>query len=301
MVTTIRFHHDSDGITSAYLTSFGVKNAKLDGWDGAFGDTTGLKAGDWMVDMRPKHNMMNLNVIDHHLPHPKDRKYNLIYDRPEPASLQCWEYFKDYIPKEEWWKVVIGIVGDGQPELIPPQVFESCPMLLTNWKTSMYQNYGKWKVNYFPMYKLMSSGINAILRRHDFETAIQVMKYVKTPDQLLNDSRIAKAKAQVSAEFKRIQDNCKSYELPLVNVFVYESQYRMTGYIASTMGGATDKTTIAINSLDQSGSLRGDLAEYIKYKTRDLDYLTLDGHSGFMGMKVRVDPEVFVNDLIKVL
>ena len=89
----IRFHHDADGITTAYLSSFGIKGSVLDGWDGKFGDTTGLKAGDWMVDMRPMQNMEGLNVIDHHTPHREDRKYNAILDEV-PASLIAYRKLK---------------------------------------------------------------------------------------------------------------------------------------------------------------------------------------------------------------
>jgi len=299
----IRYHHDADGISSAYMCHFGVKGAELDGWDGIFGDTTGLTDGDWMVDMRPIIDMKGLNLIDHHGPHSHLKNVNLVSVKETPASLQCWEYFKDSIPKEQWWKVVIGVVGDGQPELIPPEVFEECPMLLQNWKTSIYQNYGKWKPNYFPMYKLLSSGVNALLRMHKFEDAINVLKFSQTPDEILTDTRVARAKGQVSAEFKRIMDNCKAYQLPFLDVYLYESKYRMTGYVASTMGSATDKTVIAINTLNGSGSLRGDLSAYIRYKTKHLDYLTLDGHPGFMGLKIKngVGTEIFIDDLIKLI
>ena len=76
--TKIRAHHDADGIISAYFLAYGIKDPKIELWDGKFGDTTGLKKGDWMVDMRPLQNMEGLNCIDHHLPHREDRKYELI-------------------------------------------------------------------------------------------------------------------------------------------------------------------------------------------------------------------------------
>jgi len=302
MTTIIRGHHDADGITSAYFTAYGVRGSKMEIWDGAFGDTTGLKAGDWMVDMKPIQNLEGLNVIDHHLPHPEDRKYNLVVsNRPEPATLLCWEYFKDSIPKDQWWKVAIGVNGDGQPELIPPEVFEEHPILLQNWKTSIYNRYSKWTPYYVPLYKLLSSGINALLRKHDMESAINVMRFSNTPRELLNDDKVIRAKAQVSAEFKKITETCDSYSIPYLDIYLYKSNFRMTGYVAQTMGSSTDRTTMAINTQDGSGSLRGSLSGYIKYKTRHLDYLTLDGHPGFMGMKIKVGADVFVKDLISIL
>jgi len=91
---TLRCHHDADGIVTAYFTSFGVDNAEIEIWDGDFGDTTGLKPGDYMLDMRPIQNMEGLICIDHHLPHIENRKYTLISD-VVPASLIAYNLYKE--------------------------------------------------------------------------------------------------------------------------------------------------------------------------------------------------------------
>jgi hypothetical protein len=299
---TVRFHHDPDGIISAYFAMFGVKGAKPEPWNGKFGDTTGLQKGDWMVDMRPIQNMEGLNLIDHHQPYPDNHKYKIVSGEREPASYQCWKLWKDKIPKNQWWKLAIGVVGDGQPELIPYEVFEECPELLSKWKTSCYQSYGKWKVSYYPMYKLMSSGVNALMRKAEFDKAMNVLKFNETPTDLLTDSTVIKAKAEVSTEFEYIMRHCKSYEIDHnLAVFVYNSDVRMSGYVASAMQGSLDKTVIAVNGRDGRGSLRGDLALYYRDKLKILDYLVLDGHPGFMGLNISVKPEIFVNDLVRVL
>ena len=94
MTKTIRAHHDADGITSAYFTSFGVKDSKIELWDGEFGDVTGLKKGDWMCDMRPNKDLKGLTVIDHHLPHMEEHEYEL-FGEDVPASLIAFNKFKE--------------------------------------------------------------------------------------------------------------------------------------------------------------------------------------------------------------
>jgi len=296
-MTKIRYHHDADGITSAYLLSYGVKSPVLDGWDGEFGDTTGLAKGDWMVDMRPLQNMEGLNVIDHHLPHREDRAYKLISDNV-PASLITWREFKEEIPKSEWWKVVIGIVGDGQPELIPTEVFDSCPQLLSNVKTSSYVSYGKWKIGYYPAYKLLSSYINAFLRQHKFTEALNLLTYSQNPLNILNSKSAQMAKQAVKTEFENIIRSCNSYDFGNFALFLFNSDFRMSGYVASVMQGALDgKTVISINRKDGSGSIRGDLAFYWKDKLSHLDYLIIGGHPGFCGLTLKANPETFLKDL----
>jgi hypothetical protein len=301
IIPKIRYHHDADGITTAYLASYGIKNAKLEGWDGKFGDTTGLKSGDWMVDMRPMQNMEGLNVIDHHLPHREDRKYNLISDEV-PASLIAFNKYKEDIPKSEWWKVAIGVMGDGQPELIPPEVFNQCPQLLTRVKTSSYQSYGKWKISYYPTYKLLSSYVNSFLRKRDFENALNLIQYSQQPSNILHSVKAQMAKLDVRKEFENIIKTCDSYDFADISVFIFQSDYRMTGYIASAMQGSLDgKTVMAINRKDGSGSLRGELAYYFRDKLDSLDYLLIDGHPGFCGVTVTSNPDNLIEDLVKLL
>ena len=87
----------------------------------------------------------------------------------------------------------------------------------------------------------------------------------------------------------------------LTRIFTYKSPYRMSGYVASTMQNNLDKTIIALDESTGGGSCRGDLTIYIKDKLKDLDYLVLDGHPGFMGLNISVSPETFVNDIIRIL
>jgi len=300
-MVTIRCHHDADGITSGYFLSFTIPNSKIEIWNGKFGDTTGLKRDDWMVDMRPIQNMKDLNVIDHHLPHREDREYKLISDI-HPASFITWNLYKEEIPKQEWWKLAIGLVGDGQPELIPTEVYDSCPQLLTDFKTSVYQSYGKWNIGYYPSYKLLSSYINALLRTKRFEDALNLVAYSQNPKDILNSTKARGAKADVKKNLEDILKTCNSYDFQDLAIFIFESEYRMSGYLASTLQSSlSGKTIMAINRLDGSGSLRGDLAHYWRDKLKHLEYLQIDGHPGFCGLNISCNPDTLVEDIIRML
>jgi len=298
--TIIRAHHDADGLISAYFTAYGVPKAQIQLWDGEFGDTTGLKEGDYMVDMRPKQNMKGLNVIDHHGPYPEDREYELITGE-KPASYLCWEKFKEEIPKSDWWKLAIGVCGDGQPELIPAEIFNECPQLLSRMKTSAGMYYGKWKINYYPLYKSLSSHVNSLLRKSEFEKAINLIRFSDTPLNIVTSSDAITAKREVKDEFEKIIKTSKSYDFEDIAIFVFNSDFRMSGYIASAMQHSLDKTIMAINMRTGRGSLRGDLALYFKDKMKDLEYLYIDGHPGFMGLSITVNPDVLIYDLIDIL
>ena len=123
---TIFFHHDPDGVTSALFTYYHLNKKANVKCPEIFGDTDGWKDGDYMVDMRPTTGDIKGTVIDHHPNHIEDRKYEL-YHEEYPASLITYEMFKEDIPEKDRWKVACGLVGDGQPELIPPEVFIQTP------------------------------------------------------------------------------------------------------------------------------------------------------------------------------
>lgn len=300
MTTVIRAHHDADGITTAYFTSHHVKEPKIELWNGEFGDTKGLKEGDWLCDMRPIKDTKGLNVIDHHGPYSLKRSYHLIYDEV-PASLIAWREFKDEIPKSEWWKVVIGVTGDGQPELLPFEIFKECPALLTPTKTYAGESYGKWKFSYFPTYKLLSSPINSLLRKHMFDEAIELITEAKQPRDIIKNPKALTAKKDCKDERNKIMASCDIKTFKNLNVVIFYSDYRMSGYIASVVNGATDTTTMCINSRTNRGSLRGDLALYWKERLSGLKYLNIDGHPGFMGASITVNTETLVEDVIKLL
>ncbi len=306
-------HHDADGITSAFFTQFGMGEAEIV-FPSKFGDTSKFEKGDVMVDMRPDNPNIEGLVIDHHFPHPdkNNRKYKLIPDIPMkdfqysrdivPASLLCWMEFKEKIPKSEWWKLAIGLAGDGQLELMPTEVFEECPALKKTVKTSAYQSYGNWKISMYPLYKLLSSPINAFLRKGEYESALNLIKYSDSPYTLYSSEDAMIAKRDIKNEFQTAVKDSEIFDYGDLQVVVYYSKYRMSGYIASALQSSlNEKTLMAINKRDGSLSVRGDLACYYKDKLKVLDYITIDGHAGFMGGKLTKNYNKLISDLDEVL
>lgn len=295
----IRGHWDVDGAVSAFFTSMGVPNSEIEiaDYEKGFGNTTGLTKDDYMVDMHPQDDTWNGTVIDHHLPYPEEHSYTL-YSDDAPASLIAWRMFKDKIPKSEWWKLVCGIVGDGQPELIPVEVFDLCPGLLKNVKTSIYQSYGNWKVSLMPLYRLLSSGLNAFMRKGEYESALNLLKYSSSPLDIYTSEDVRIAKLDIRNEFQSAVKDADIFDYENLAVVIYYSKYRMSGYIASSLQSSlNNKTIMAINKRNGSVSLRGDLAPYYQDKFKELKYLEVAGHLKFMGGKLKKNYHTLIKDL----
>jgi len=293
-------HHDPDGLISAYFTKKAVGGDIVVVEE--FGDTSKWQKGDYMVDMRPKDPKIEGQVIDHHPNHPTivERKYNLIWDNV-PASLICWRLYKDKIPKDEWWKVVIGVVGDGQANLIPAEVFESNKMLLQNLKTYSRLSYGDWKISYYPVYLLLSSPINAFARCGEYRTALNLIEKAKSPLDIIENKEAIAKKSEVAKACESAIDNARIYDFTNLKVVLFRSEnIRLSGYVASKLAGQSN-TVLAINEVNGHLSLRGDLSLYYKEKFKKLKYLELDGHPGFMGGRLKTDTSVFLNDLVELL
>lgn len=292
-------HHDPDGVVSALFVSYGEQITDVR-FPEEFGDISEIEEGDFMLDMRPSENIAGFTCIDHHLDHPEKPKYKLIWDNV-PTSLITWRLYKEEIPKSEWWKLAVGLVGDYSPELIPYEVFYECPALLRNIKTSSYYSYGDWKINTYPLYKLLSSPINALCKIHREKDAYLLLASSSDPYSLYHSELGIKAKEIISDEAKRIMNEMELEEYDNLVIASFVSDYRMTGHIASILqnGYYSNKTVMAINKKDGSLSLRGDLALYYKQLLSNLEYIELGGHAGAMGGKIRKHIDIFREDLDK--
>jgi len=294
-------HHDADGITSALFLQYGIGEELEVVFPEKFGDTSKWVTGSYMVDMRPRNPDIEGIVIDHHLPHPEHHKYELI-SAEYPASLITWETYKDKIPKKEWWKLAVGLSGDGQPELMPTEVYKEHPSLLKTVKSSLYQRYGRWTASMFPIYKLLSSMINAYLRKGEYESAFNLLKYSKSPMNLYTSEDARIAKADVKNEYMALLKDSEIVDYGNLAIVLFSSKYRMSGYVGSSLQDVlSNKTIMAINKRNGSLSLRGDLATYYRDILKPLDYLEIDGHSAFMGGKCTKNYNDLLEDLDKLL
>jgi len=297
---TIFCHHDADGVISAYFTSFSVKDSVKIKITREFGDTTGWQDNDIMTDMRPNNPAIDGIVIDHHPNHPEERNYILFWDTV-PASLIAFRQFKDEIPKNEHWKLVIGLVGDGQPELTPPEIFRDNPILLRRVNTKIYQSYGKWSVNTIPIYKVLSSYVNAMLRLHKYDETLKLIRDAKSPTDIYMSEEAIKAKEELHFEFESSLKNADILEFENLIVVSFISDARLTGYIASVLNSATGKTILAVNQKTGKLSMRGDLAGYYRDILNIYPFFDLDGHAGYMGGKTTKLGKDFFNAISSIL
>jgi len=276
----IHCHDDADGLTSALFTSFAINPEKIL-VKTKFGDISDWSKGDYMVDMRPESPDIEGVVIDHHLDHPDERNYTLIWD-DVPATMIAFNTFKEHIPKTQYWKAVIGLGGDAALHLLTSEIIESDPQLRMNVKTSISS---KWDVNvhYYPLYRMLSSDINALLRIRKINEALQLMILSERPLDIHENEDVISAKSILKDEVKRVLNSCEVYSIKEVNVAVINTEFKLTGYIATILDKSGASTTIVINKNDRSVSVRGDLALYLKEKLNSLNYIEFSGHPGFMG------------------
>jgi len=296
-------HHDADGLTSAYFTLLGNPKSEIV-ITKEFGDVSGWTDGDIMVDMRPQDPNINGLVIDHHPGHPDKRNYNLIWSNEYPASYLAFNKYKSSIPKSVYWKLAIGLGGDNRLDLLTSEIIDSDPQLLYKVKTYIYQSYGNWQVSYYPVYKLLSSYVNALLRIYRYDDAKAIMNMSERPMDIIKYKPAIDAKNIVRDEIKNIMSSADIVDFGNIQIVFFNSNYRLTGYIATVLGNAKDtsgSTILAINEKDGSMSLRGDLALYYRDKLNKLPYLEIDGHPGFMGGHIKQNKTKFLDDLYKII
>jgi len=305
MTNTIHTHHDADGIAAAYMTSFAHPDSKIHIPE-EFGDVSSWKDGDIMTDMRPVDPSIKGTVIDHHPGHAPigTRKYTLHFFH-KPATLGAWEMFKDKIPKDQWWKAMVGAVGDGQAEKVPYEIWNECKPLLKKYSTYVSKKRGtnSWSYGSYPIYQSLSSPVNAFCRVGKYDEIFDILKLVDTPLELIKHPEVIKQKKKNSSQFNGIMYGSQVLTLPNLRIVVYKSNsIRVTGWVASVLGN-NDDTCIAINELNGHLSVRGVLSNYLKglCKEHGLDYISFDGHDGFMGGRITEDPYKLYYDLMEIL
>ena len=299
-ISQIAVHDDADGLTSAVLLAKFHDVQKIFVPD-EFGDTLDPETksdSEVMVDMVPLNPMKDILVFDHHPNHPakEERKYTLIWDSV-PTSLIVYSIFEDLIPEQERWKVAVGLVGDGQAELIPPSIWKAFPELLMGYGT-VYEKYGDVKISSWPVYIRLSSGINAAckLGSDKWYTAYQVLKNATTPLQILTDPSLEAAKDLVEREKARILGTTHPIELNYIRLWDLDSEYKMERHLAPIVGKETWKSDLLVNTKTRRISLRGSLTLWVVEEMNKMGY-QINGHPGFCGGRLPEDKEF--EDLVK--
>jgi len=299
-IKKLAFHDDADGVSSAVLLSYVFRIEKV--WAPEdFGEWP-LKPykiegqaelelpPDACVDMVPSNPQWSGLCIDHHPLHPpeNERKYKLIFG-DAPTAVIIYTLFKNVIPKEQKWKVAVGAVGDGQPELIPTEIWREYPVLLEE-MVSSWDKYGKLETASYPIYFRLSSGINAMCKLPEkWYSAYTILRNAKSPWDLINDSSLKSAKEIVDEERARILRETTPIQLRNgIRLWVFESQTKIERTIAWELWDKDKRTVVALNKATGRGSIRGVLATLI-YEHLNQHGFKASGHPGFGGLKLRPD------------
>ena len=301
-------HDDADGISSAVLLAhaFPLKNINcpedFGEWEAKEDLAKNYKPPDVATDMIPKDPNWIGICIDHHPNHhPVEvRKYTLVWDSI-PTTGIVYKLFKEQIPEEYRWKVAVGLAGDGQPELIPPEIWKNCPALLDMYSVP-YEKYGRITFSKIPVFLKLSSMVNAGCKIPEkWYTSYQVLKNAKEPLDVLEDPALKAAKESVDEEERRIFKESRPIELPHFRVWEISSDYKIERSLGWKSEETDKKTTIVVNSKTGRISLRGVLSLIVYEELKKMNY-NINGHPGFGGGKLKKDQNVeqLIRDLRKI-
>jgi len=281
---SLSFHHDADGVYSAsiIMSIFKVTEVQCP----PFNEYT----TDVAVDLGyPFDQNYSGIVVDHHPDHPKDRKYKLFWDHV-PTGVILYNELKDHLKKEDIWKVVGSATGDGQPEVVPDEIWESYPILL---EERGVLGRGQYKVytSAFPLFYFLSSGVNALCRLGFPLQALDIVNNAKSPLEVLDHQEVRDAVDQIRSEedsiyrSKPLVETIKNRYI-IIRFRTSSPAIRMSGFLASKISSNNPgKTIIAINEENGQVSLRGVLAKYVANKLSEKGFKA-GGHPGYCGANV---------------
>ena len=279
-IIKISTHGDADGCTSACLLKKVLKKPVSVSIPREFGSWE--EGTVFMLDMKPKGDYTGI-CIDHHPDHPEERKYSLIWDTV-PTSLIVYKLFP--IPDEEKWKVVVGLVGDGTPQLVPPEVFKLCPELLRR-TYSIYPRLGESSLYHYPIWLMISSGINALCKTRQEDLAFSILDNASSPMELLRNSAASEAKEILKEAVNTWLRDGNYLTIGEILIGEIDSEYGIEKDIATRLSEQTHFTTLIINHRTKGVSIRGILSTLLYQMFKDNTILEIGGHPGFMGATLK--------------
>jgi hypothetical protein len=138
------------------------------------------------------------------------------------------------------------------------------------------------------------------MRKKEYESALNLLKYADNPFMILNSEDANIAKSDMRQAVERCIKDSEIYNYGNLVIVIYYSKYRLSGYIGSVLESTLNgKTVMAINKRNGSLSLRGDLANYYQDTLRDIENLTIDGHVKYMGGKYKDNYQKLIKELNK--
>lgn len=294
----IATHHDADGISSAVLYALYLRE-KGERFEITYPEFGEINDEDVCLDMCPINSQWKGKCIDHHDNHPAERGYELVWEN-NPTSLIVYKMFRDIIPQEHWWKVVVGVVGDGEANKIPAEIWELHPELLEEIGYIKATTQNLWSL---PLYNLLSSPINASCRIGAPELAFATLLVAEKPQDVIENADLKRAQEEVRKEedriFKLADEGMKPVVIGPFVFWVFESKFRMGGILAIKLAEMTRKTAIVYNTQSRTGSIRGDLASYVVSRMNGKNGIKAGGHPGFAGFRVIGSDEIDLERIIR--
>lgn len=285
--TIVSAHGDPDGITSAVLYAKAFPNVEV-----YIQQEFGMFQKDTQVilDMVPKEPFTGL-VIDHHPLHPENPPYKLVFGH-EPASLLTYKFVKanSNLPESEIWKVVVGLVGDGAPELTPVEVWKKYPVLLER-VCSLYPKGIEVNVYDNPCWLLLSSGLNALCKAGKAQQAYEVLYNAKHPLELVSNVLLKEAKEEHRKEVDSWLKDGIYTAIGEVMVGIVDSELSVEKDVAIKLAEQSHRTAIVVNLRSRNVAIRGVLGEYIQELFSDKQIIDMGGHPAFKGGKLVGDLE----------
>jgi len=279
-------HNDSDGIYSASILAsiFKVKKLCFPNFH-EYNTKVALDLGS------PKNKDWNGVLIDHHPLDYHSNEYTLVWDIV-PVGLILYRLLKKRIPKERLWYVIGSLVGDGQPELIPSEIWKMFPILLYE-KGILYKYMGKIQTSKYPMFYYLSSGVNSFCRLGNPRRAFEIVLDCKSPLEFIEHPEVLESLQSVKVEEENIYKSkfiVESYgRIVFVKIETTREDYKFAGLIASKLySNKSTDTFVVLNVTNGNVSIRGYLSDLIVESLSKKGYV-VGGHSGYAGGKIELN------------
>jgi len=295
-IAKLALHDDADGLCSGVLMTYVFKTYEVMSPD-IFGE---VLDADVCVDMKPVDSQWAGLCIDHHPGHPpeQERKYKLVWG-DEPTTKLVFDLFKEFIPKKHYWKMAVGTAGDGRVEIVPIEIWQQFPLLLSRVMT-MGERGVKLYAYPIPLYLKVVSGLNSLCKiPGKWYSAYTILRVAEDPFDIIYDDAVKTARKLVSEERKRCIKEYPSIDLnENLRVWPIESEFKIERGLAWRAEQIDQKTTVVVNEKRGTISIRGTLAQLIYEKLREKGY-EVGGHPGFGGgiLKETQDTKTLLRDL----
>lgn len=299
---TVATHRDADGVYSLALLSkvFDVAMVNVPDLFGDYNEGVSLDLGP------PLNRDWRGISIDHH-EHSVPPSYALIRDNV-PTGLIVYNLFKDRISREHTWLLAGSLVGDGSPELIPPEIFDQHPILKEE-RGSLFKSYGKLNHYRYPLYTLLASPVNATCRTGRGLQAVQVLLNCRSPEEVLEHPIFIEDQFLLEQEVERVFDEFgkerkarrKTIIIGPYLIISFSSKFFIASRIASEISRIEDLTVIALNEERGEISIRGVHGLKVKETLTKMGW-KIGGHPGYLGGELGGrTPEEFIRDLRKMV